>query len=737
MKRLNLLFICLILSFSSLMAQNGVKELQLEEISSGYFKPETIQGIVPMPNSDFYTQMNKERTQIIKYSFQTGEAVEVLFDVNTARDCTFKQFDSYSFSPDGTKMLIATETVPIYRRSYKAVHYLFTIKRNLIEPLSDGGPQQVPVFSPDSYQVAFVRDNNIFLVKLLYNNSESQVTQDGETNKIINGIPDWVYEEEFGFNSAITFSSDSELLAFIKFDESAVKSYSFPLYGGQFPQHKAYNLYPGTYTYKYPKAGEANAKVSVHSFDIKSRVTREIKVPIDEDGYIPRIRFTPQTDQLAIFTLNRHQNKLDLYIANARSTVSKLILRDESPQYIKPEVIDQIVFYPNNFSFLSEKDGYQHLYWYNSKGTLVKQVTQGQFEVKNFLGWDANSNTFYYESNEGNPLQTAIYKIDAKNRKTVLTENKGTNKAIFSTTLSYFINNHSSLKEPTSITLNDNRGRTIKTLVDNNELKLKLAQYNLPTKEFFSFTTRQGTELNGWMIKPTNFSTNKKYPVIQFQYSGPGSQEVVDRWAVGGDRQGIGWESYMASQGFLIVCVDGRGTGGRGADFEKCTYLNLGVKEAEDQVATANYLNTLPYVDSNRIGIWGWSYGGYMTIMSMSALNSPFKAGVAVAPVTDWKYYDTIYGERFMRTPQENFEGYATSSTFSRIENLQGELLLVHGMADDNVHFQNTIEYSESLIQANKSFKMQVYPNRNHGIYGGNTRHHLFTQLTNFFKKNL
>ncbi len=736
MKRFSLLFVSL-LSSILLMAQGGVKELQLNEITSGYFRPETLQGVIPVPNEDFYSQMNDEGTQIIKYSFVTGELVEVLFDVNTARDCPFKNFDSYSFSPDGTKLLIATETQSIYRRSYKAVHYIYTLKNNTVEPLSDGGPQQAPLFSPDSYQIAFVRDNNIFLVKLLYNNSESQVTQDGEYNKIINGIPDWVYEEEFAFNSALTFSEDSKLLAFIRFDESDVHSFSFPLYGGQAPFLKQFELYPGFYTYKYPKAGQANAKVSVHSFDIKSRVTRKIDIPVAEDGYIPRIRFTKKENQLAVFTLNRHQNQLDLYIADARSTVSKLILRDESPQYIKPEVLDQVHFYSDNFSFLSEKSGYQHLYWYNTQGTLVKQVTQGEFEVKNFLGWDAKENSFYYESNEGNPLQSAIYKLDAKNKKTQLTNQQGTNRAIFSHSLKYFLNTHSSLKQPTSVALIDNKGKTLKTLIDNNDLKTKLAHYNLPEKELFSFTTPQGTELNGWMIKPTNFSANKKYPVIQYQYSGPGSQEVLDRWAVGGDRQGIGWESYMASQGFLIVCVDGRGTGGRGASFEKSTYLNLGVKESEDQVFTANYISTLPYVDGNRIGIWGWSYGGYMTLMSMSILNSPFKAGVAVAPVTDWKFYDTIYGERYMRTPQENFEGYKSSSAFTRANNLQGELLLVHGMADDNVHFQNSVEYSEELIQANKSFKLQAYPNRDHGIYGGNTRHHLFTQLTEFFLKNL
>ena len=735
MKKLSILFLlCLLVQ---VVPAQGSKALDLKEITSGKFRAEGIQGVIPMADGEHYTQMNAEGTQIIKYSFRTGQQVEVVFDVAKARECTFKRFDGYTFSPDGSKILIRTETQPIYRHSYKAVHYLYTIKRNIVEKLSEGGPQQSPVFSPDGNMVAFVRDNNIFLVKMLYGNSESQVTEDGKFNHVLNGIPDWVYEEEFSFATALEFSPDNTMLAFIRFDESEVASFTFPIFAGQAPHYSALETYPGAYTYKYPKAGEANSKVSVHTFDIKSKVTRKMKLPLDPDGYIPRIRFTQDAAKLAIMTLNRNQNRFDLYFADPRSTLCKLVLRDESPYYINESVFDNIMFYPQNFSFISEKDGYSHLYWYSMGGNLVKQVTKGKFEVKRFIGWDAATNTFYFESNEESPLRTAVYKTDKKGGRIKLSEKAGTNSAIFSSNLRYFMNTYSSLQTPAVITLNDNTGKVLKTLVTNQKLKETLAQYQLPKKEFFTFRTSQGTELNGWMIKPANFNESKKYPVLLYQYSGPGSQEVVDKWGIGGDRGGIGWDAYMASKGYVIVCVDGRGTGGRGAEFAKCTYLNLGVKEAQDQVETAKHMAAQPYVDKSRIGIWGWSFGGYMTIMSMSEGTPIFKAGAAVAAVTDWRFYDTVYVERFMRTPQQNAEGYKAGSAFTRAANLNGRLLLVHGMADDNVHFQNCAEYSECLVQADKQFDMQVYTNRNHGIYGGNTRYHLFTRLTEFFLNNL
>ena len=730
-------FIVLML-MAVLTIQAQTNALTLQEVVGGAFRAENIQGFIPIPgDGEHYTQMNAEGTQIIKYSFKTGKQVEVLFDAATARECPFKNFDSYTFSPDGMKLLIATETTPIYRHSYTAVHYLYSLRRNIegkinnvVERLSEGGPQQAPVFSPDGNLVAFVRDNNIFLIKTHFGNRESQVTEDGKFNQVLNGIPDWVYEEEFAFNSAIEFSADSKMLAFIRWDESEVPSYSFPLYAGERPRLTEFEKYPGAYTYKYPKTGEVNSKVSVHTFDIQTRVTRQMDVPLDKDGYIPRIRFTKDPEKLAIMTLNRHQNRFDLYFCNPRSKVCKLVLRDETDTYIKERIFDEIHFYDQNFSFVSEKSGFNHLYWYNMNGTLVKQITSGNYELKEFLGYDEADGSFYYSSNEESPLQQAIYKVDRKGKKTKLSANVGTNSAQFSSNMKYYLNRFSNTTTPTVVTLNDNSGKVLTTLIDNAALKEKLSARQLPQTEFFSFTTERGTELNGWMMKPTNFQASKKYPVLMYQYSGPGSQEVLDHYSVS-------WETYMASQGFIVVCVDGRGTGGRGAEFEKCTYLNLGVKEAEDQVSAAKYVSELPYVDKNRIGIWGWSFGGYMTLMAMSEGTPIFKAGVAVAAVTDWNYYDTIYGERFMRTPQENHDGYQASSAFTRADKLHGKLLLVHGMADDNVHYQNCVEYAEHLVQLGKQFDMQIYTNRNHSIFGGYTRMHLYTKLTNFFKENL
>lgn len=735
MKKIALIALMLVAA-TVMQAQNS--QLTLQEVVGGAFRAENIQGFIPIPgDGEHYTQMNAEGTQIIKYSFKTGKQVEVIFDAATARECPFKQFDSYTFSPDGMKLLIATETTPIYRHSYTAVHYLYSLRRNtegkinnVVERLSDGGPQQAPVFSPDGNLVAFVRDNNIFLVKTHFGNSESQVTEDGKFNEVLNGIPDWVYEEEFAFNSALEFSADSKMLAYIRWDESEVPSYTFQLYAGERPHYTEYEAYPGAYTYKYPKTGQVNSKVSVHTFDIQTRVTRQMDVPLDKDGYIPRIRFTKDPEKLAIMTLNRHQNRFDLYFCNPRSKVCKLVLRDETDTYIKERIFDEIRFYNDYFSFVSEKSGFNHLYWYNMNGTLVKQVTQGNYELKEFLGYDEADGSFYYSSNEESPLRQAIYKIDRKGKKTKLSAQAGTNSAQFSSNMKYYMNRFSNTTTPTVVTLNSNNGQVLTTLIDNAALKERLAARNLPQTEFFTFTTERGTELNGWMMKPTDFQASKRYPVLLYQYSGPGSQEVLDRYSVS-------WETYMASQGFIVVCVDGRGTGGRGAEFEKCTYLNLGVKEAEDQVSAAKYVSGLPYVDKNRIGIWGWSFGGYMTLMAMSEGTPIFKAGVAVAAVTDWKYYDTIYGERFMRTPGENHDGYKESSAFTRAKNLHGKLLLVHGMADDNVHYQNCAEYAEHLVQLGKQFDMQIYTNRNHSIFGGYTRMHLYTKLTEFFKREL
>lgn len=713
------------------------QKVTLRDIAQGTYRAQGISGLKPMLDGEHYTQISSDHKRIVKYSFKTGEEVGTLFDVTTARDCDLKSFDDYILSPDEKLILIQTETKPIYRHSFTAVYYIYNVKNNKMEPLSNNGPQQVPLFSPDGNQIAFVRNNNIYLVKLLFGNSESQVTKDGEYNHVLNGIPDWVYEEEFSFNRAFDFSADSKMIAYVRFDESAVPMFSFPWYKGLAPEKTSYATYPGAYEYKYPKAGEVNSKVSVHTYDIKSHVTRKMDLQIDSDGYIPRIKFTSDPEKLAIMTLNRHQNRLDLYMANPRSGLCKVAIRDEAEQYIKESAYSNIKFYPEHIVMMSEKDGYNHLYLYTIAGNLVKQITKGQFEITSFLGWDQKANVFYYASNEGSPLRTAIYKIDGKGKKTKLSTRTGSNSAIFSTNQKYYINTFSNISTPTLITLNDNRGKELTTLLDNSKLKAQTAQLNMPQKEFFTFRTSSGVELNGWMMKPANFNANKKYPVILHQYSGPGSQQVIDRWGIGSFGDGGLFEAYMCDKGYIMVCVDGRGTGGRGAAFEKCTYLQLGVKEAEDQVETARYLGTLPYIDGKRIGIWGWSFGGYNTLMSMSDGSGVFKAGVAIAAPSDWRFYDTVYTERFMRTPKENAEGYDAGSAIKRAPQLKGSLLLIHGTADDNVHYQNCAEYSEALVQAGIQFDMQVYTNRNHSIFGGKTREHLMNRVANFFIQNL
>lgn len=733
MKKLFLLF-CLVALTLGIKAQNQVT---LRDVSRGTYRASNIYGIKPMLDGQYYTQISPDRKRIVKYSFKTGKQVEAIFDVEKARDCTLKYFDDYIMSPDEKLILIQTKTRSIYRRSFTAEYYIYNVKNNTIEPLSKNGPQQVPLFSPDGFQVAFVRNNNIFLVKLLFGNSESQITKDGEYNKVLNGIPDWVYEEEFGFNRAFDFSADSKMIAYIRFDESQVPMYKFPLYKGMNPEYTEFATYPGEYTYKYPKSGEVNSTVSVHTYDIKSHVTRKMDLPLDKDGYIPRIKFTSDPEKLAIMTLNRHQNRFDLYMANPKSALCKVAIRDESEQYIKEDEYSNIKFYPENIVLMSERDGYNHLYLYTIGGNLVKQITKGKFEVKSFLGWDKQSNVFYYTSNEGSPLRTAVYKIDGKGKKTKLSTRTGTNDAIFSSNYSYYINTFSNISTPTLITINDNKGKELATMLDNKKLKEKIATLTLPQKEFFTFRTAEGVELNGWMMKPANFDATKKYPVIMHQYSGPGSQQVLDRWGIGSFSDAGMFEAYMADRGYISVCVDGRGTGGRGAEFEKCTYLFLGVKESHDQVEAAKYLGTLPYVDGSRIGIWGWSFGGYNTLMSMSEGSNVFKAGVAIAAPTDWRYYDSVYTERFMRTPKENGDGYDAGSVIKRAPKMHGSLLLIHGTADDNVHLQNMAEYSEALVQAGVQFDEHIYINRNHGISGGNTRNHLMNRVANFFLRNL
>lgn len=730
-----LLTMCVAMLIATSQVQ-AAQKLDLKTITSGAFSPEYVTGINPIEGSDQYASISADRKQIVKYSFKTGKQVSVLFDVNNTQGEKIDFFDGYISSPKGDKLLIRTNTNPIYRHSYIADFYIYTVATRKLEKLSDKGREQVPTFSPDGNQVAFVRDNNIFLVKLLYGNAESQVTKDGKFNNIINGIPDWVNEEEFSFSRALCFNADGTKICWIRYDESRVKTYSLQLFKGMSPERQEFEVYPGSYSYKYPKAGEDNSKVSVWSYDIKSHVTRQLQVPLDSDGYIPRIIPTDDASKVVVYTMNRHQDELNLYAVNPSTTLSQLIIKERVPKYIKEEAMDAIRIGHSTILMPSDRDGYMHLYVYDLKGRQLRKIGDGNFDITDVYGYDEASGDVYYQAAALNAHDRQIY-VAHKNGKTErLSSQEGTNSAIFSGDYKYFVNTWSDYENPYVFTVRDNRGKVISTLVDNKALKQKTIDYGFQKKETFSFTTSEGVKLDGWMIKPAGFDASKKYPVIMFQYSGPGNQQVMNSWGTGSMGQGCAYDEYLAQQGYIVVCVDGRGTGGRGAEWEKCTYQHLGNLEAKDQVETALYLGSLPYVDKSNIGIWGWSYGGYCTLMSMSEGRGVFKAGVAVAPPTSYRYYDTIYTERYMRTPKENPDGYA-DCPISRASKLQGALLMCHGVADDNVHPQNTFEYAEALVQADKDFKENYYTNRNHGISGGNTRNHLLRQITSWFNEHL
>jgi dipeptidyl-peptidase-4 len=724
MNKINAIILAALVSAGTAGAQTGDKSVSLKEITDGMFRQKTAVGEMrSLPDGEHYTAMNAERNMIVKYSYRTGKAVDTLFNATTARECEFTKFDGYTISSTGHHILVWRETEPIYRRSYKAAVYDYDVRRNYVKPITDSKEKvMIPTFSPDGRMCAFVKDNNIWIRKFDFD-TEVQVTKDGALNKILNGTTDWVYEEEFAVTNLMAWSPDSEYLAYVRTDETEVPEYSMQVYGE--------GLYPSYYNFKYPKAGQKNSTVSVKAYSVQTRDTKHLDVPMDEDSYIPRITFTRNASQLAVMTLNRHQNIFNMYYVNPKSGVSRLILREENECYVDSEWLSSIHFLSNGFTYVSEQDGYAHIYLYSPTGVLQKQITQGNWDVTRLIGYDEATKNTYYESAEESPLRRAVYKIDAKGVKTRLTPEEGTNSAAFSANYAYFVNRYSNANTPMRITVNETKSRKVlRTLQDNAELRERLAQYRFGKKEFFTLTTKSGFELNAWMVKPANFDESKKYPVMMTQYSGPNSQQVLDSYS-------FDWEQYLAANGIIVVCVDGRGTGARGEAFRKCTYLRMGEKESQDQVEAAQALGQYPYIDAGRMAIWGWSFGGYNTLMALSVGHGTFKVGIAVAPPTDWKYYDTVYTERYMRTPQENFDGYAATSPLKKVKDLEGKLLLIHGTADDNVHFMQSMEYAEALVQAGKQFDMHVYKDRNHGISGGNTRYHLYTKMSNYLFENL
>lgn len=733
MKRL-FLTITALLMFVATMSAGG--KLTLPDITSGKFAAKTVNGINPIEGTDTYARISQDGERVVCCSFKTGKELSVLFDVKNTMGCKIDGFDDYVLSPDGKRMLIQTKTERIYRRSFKADFYIYNIESCRLDRLSDGDKQQIPTWSPDGQQVAFVRGGNIFLVKLLYDNAEIQVTKDGKFNEVINGLPDWVNEEEFGFNSALTFNADGTMICWIRYDESKVKTYSLEMYKGMKPAKEEYDTYPGLYSYKYPKAGEDNSTVSAWSYDIKSHKINRLQVPLDADGYMPRIKPTNDPMRIVVYTMNRHQDDLCLYAVNPRSTVAQLIIKEHVDKYVREEAMEGVKFVGDKILLPSDRSGYTKLYIYNMNGQLQRTIGDGNYDITSVYGYDPKTGDVYYQAAALGATDRQVY-VTHKNGKTVrLTDREGWNMAFFSGDFQYFVNTWSDYNTPYVFTTRTREGKVINTIEDNKAVKQLVSDYGFCKREPFSFTTSEGVVLNGWMVKPKDFDANKKYPVIMHQYSGPGSQQVTNSWSAGSMGQGGAFDSYLAQEGFIVVSVDGRGTGGRGSEFEKCTYLNLGNLESKDQVETALYVGSLPYVDKDRIGIWGWSYGGFNTLMSMSEGRGVFRAGVAIAPPTNWKYYDSVYTERYMRTPKENPEGYATNP-IERAPKLHGALLICHGTADDNVHPQNTYEYSEALVQADKDFRELFYTNRNHSIFGGNTRNHLLRQVAQFFKTEL
>lgn len=722
------LFFLLTIGYSSIAQKKlSLADFHLQKV----FKEIEVEGLHSSANGLYYTTL-EDGKRIIKYSYKDGKKVETMFDLDQIEDAPINSFSAYSFSPDETKILLTTDKEKIYRHSYTANYYVWNSVTGELNDLSSKGKQQEATFSPDGERIAFVRDNNLF-IKTLRFGTENQVTHDGKKNEIINGVPDWVYEEEFSFSKAFAWSPDSKFIAYIRFDETEVKEYSLTMYQGQAPSFSENATYPGEYKYKYPKAGEKNSTISVFSYDIKSKTKVEIDLGDEADIYVPRLKWTADANDLAVFRLNRRQNQIDVLFANPYTGDTRVFYTEKNDRYLGEDFLDDFIFLPDNDYFVvnSERDGYSHLYLYDRQGFKVRQLTEGNFDVTDFYGFDSKKKIFYYQAAKKSPMQREIYytSLDGK-KQGILSEKEGINKAVFSNGFQYFINEYTNLSTPKTFSLYTNDGELVRVLEDNSELKEKLDQYTISPKSFFSFKTSEGIELNGWMIKPLNFDENKKYPVVMTQYSGPNSQEVLDEWAVN-------WYNYLAQEGFVVACIDPRGTGARGEDFRKVTYMQLGKYESDDQIEAAKYLGSLPYVDASNISIWGWSYGGFMSLLCLEKSGDIFKAGIAVAPVTHYKFYDSVYTERFMRTPKENPDGYNDNAPLNHPEGITGRLLIVHGSADDNVHYQNTMEMAEALVQAGKQFDMAIYTNRNHSIYGENTRMHLYQRMTDFFNTNL
>ena len=715
-------FVFLLASFSAV----GQQKISVEAIYSGVFRAKGMDELQALKNTNQYTVLNFDRTsntsQIDLYDFATLKKVVTLIDSKDFSN--LEGIDSYTFSADEKSILIANNSDQIFRHSFVANYFIYEIASKKLTPLFDYKIQE-PTFSPDGTQIAYAKDNNLFIYTIA-SKTTKQITSDGKKNAVINGITDWVYEEEFAFVRAFDWSGDSKKLAYIRFDESQVPEFSMSMFRK--------DLYPNVETFKYPKAGEKNSEVSLHIYDVNTTSTKEINLKNYADFYIARLKWTNDANVLSAQVLNRHQDNLDLLFVDANSGTPKVVLNEKDKAYI--DVTDNLTFLKDNsFIWTSEKNGFNHIYVYDKMGKLKNQVTNGNWEVTNYYGFDEKNQTVFYQSVENGSINRDVYRIGLNGKNKVrLSQNTGTNAATFSPNFNYFINSFSSASQPTTYTLNDAKsGKELQSIENNSGLVEKLKAYNLPSKEFFVLKTAKGNELNAWIMKPKDFDSNKKYPVFMYQYSGPGSQQVNNDWNGTDDY----WFMMLTQQGYIVACVDGRGTGFKGAEFKKMTQKELGKFEVEDQIDAAKVIGNYPFVDKTRIGIFGWSFGGFMASNCIMKGNDVFKMAIAVAPVTNWRFYDSIYTERYMQTPQENSSGYDENSPINHVDKLKGKFLLIHGSGDDNVHVQNSMQMMEALIQANKQFDSQIYPDNNHGIYGGKTRIQLYTKMTNFILNNL
>lgn len=681
-----------------------------------------------MNGDNDFARISDDGKRIESFNIKTGEKTGLLIDVTHTREAQISSIEGFSLSKDGSKLLVYNDSEKIYRRSFKARYYVYDIRTRILQPLSnDFEFTRIPVFSPDGRMVAFVADNDIYIRKIDFN-SVVRVTTDGIVNKIINGATDWTYEEEFSITSTLRFSPDNTTLCFLKFNETDVPAYSLPLYEGSCPQYKQYADYPGTLTYKYPVAGKTNSTVSLHSYDIDTRKTKDITLPSSQIEYIPRIDYGPTAGCLMVSTLNRDQNRYEIFSVNPGSTVCKSVFVETSDAWIDPQMYESITFAPDAFTLMSERTGFMHLYRYSYTGTLLQTLTSGEFDVTDFYGTDIKGNA-YYQAALPTPMDRTLYRLDAKKHTAqLLGKESGTTSADFSPSCEFAVLTYSNTQTPPVYTLCDNNARPIRTLEDNSVYASRFSD-KVVTKEFITVPS-DGYLLNGFILRPADFNPANKYPLVMTQYSGPGSQSVLNRWE-------MDWMYYFVSKGFVVACVDGRGTGARGAAFKHTVYRNLGHYETIDQINAAAHLASLPGIDSSRIGMFGWSYGGYETLMCVTDKTNPFTAAVAVAPVTDWRYYDTVYAERYMLTPQQNDTGYNSSSPLRRVKDTTGNLLIIYGTADDNVHPANSLQFVSQLQLNGMACDMLVFPNKNHSIYGCGARAVVYGKMFDYFKRNL